>query len=282
MSHHQSLVSAEWLKDNLDNPNVKIIDCRFRLPDANWGYQHYSHSHIKNAYYLHLNNDLSGNVTTHGGRHPLPDCQLLATKFEGMGIVKNTTKVVVYDDSRFAFSARLWWLLRYLGHQNVSLLNGGWQGWQTLDYPCDNVIPPSSQGHFIPTPKADWLVDKVTVEKAQSLAHIGIIDARAPERYRGEIEPIDPIAGSIPTALNLFWQENSTAEGFLKSPAELAQIWQPYQSYQELILYCGSGVTACVNFFVLEQLGYDNCRLYAGGWSDWCSYLVPPSSTVTC
>ncbi|MBE9222310.1 sulfurtransferase [Cyanobacterium stanieri LEGE 03274] len=281
MGQHQSIVSAEWLNDNLNNPDIKIIDCRFRLRDARWGYQQYNHSHIKNAYYLDLNDHLSQVVNAHGGRHPLPDNQLLTTKLETIGITKNQTTVVVYDDSRFAFCARLWWLLRYLGHHQVFILDGGWQNWQRHNFPTDDVIPRNHQGSFIAEPNFDSVIDIEGVRQAQLSPNIAIIDARSGDRHLGKTEPIDPIAGSIPHSHNVFWQENTTPEGFLKSPSQLKSIWQPYLKYPEIIAYCGSGVTACVNIFALQTIGYDNCKLYVGGWSDWCSYLVKSEGFIS-
>lgn len=272
MSPTQSIVSAEWLKENLDNPNIKIIDCRFRLPQPDWGYQQYQDSHIKNAYYLDLNQDLSSPVETHGGRHPLPNPDKFAQKLAEIGIIQNQTLVIPYDDSRFTFSARLWWLLRYFGHQSVALLDGGWHEWQRLNFPTDNVIPSAIPGSFVVTEQSNWIVDIDTVKQKQGQSHSVIIDARSPDRYLGKTEPIDPIAGSIPTAKNVFWQEMSTETGKLKSIPELEQIWQPYRDYQEIIVYCGSGVTACVDILSLEMINVTQYQLYVGGWSDWCSY----------
>lgn len=272
MSPTQSLVSAEWLKENLDNPNVKIIDCRFRLPNPDWGYQQYQDSHIKNAYYLDLNQDLSSPISTHGGRHPLPNLAEFSEKLTQIGIIKNETLVIIYDDSRSAFSARLWWLVRYLGHQQVALLDGGWQEWQRLNFPTDNIIPHPVKGSFVPTYQPNSIVDIDQLKQQQNNPQTVIIDARSRDRYRGETEPIDPIAGSIPTAKNVFWQEMTTEKGKWKSKAELEQIWQPYQDYEEIIVYCGSGVTACVDIFALEMINLTQYKLYPGGWSDWCSY----------
>jgi thiosulfate/3-mercaptopyruvate sulfurtransferase len=277
MSLTQSIVSAEWLKENLDNPQIKIIDCRFCLPQPDWGYRQYQDSHIENAYYLDLNQDLSSPVKTHGGRHPLPNSGKLAQKLAQIGIIKNKTVVIAYDDSRFAFSARLWWLLRYLGHQPVALLDGGWQEWQRRNYPTDNLIPPSFNGSFVPTEQTDKIVDINQLKQRQNNPQTVIIDARSGDRYRGETEPIDPIAGSIPTAKNVFWQEMTTETGKLKSKAELTKIWQPYQDYDEIVVYCGSGVTACVDILALEMINLTQSKLYLGGWSDWCSY---PSNFV--
>ena len=273
MDSAQTTVSPLWLKENLDHPEVKIIDCRFRLSDADWGFQEYSHSHIPNSYYLNLNQDLSSTVQNHGGRHPLPDSKVLADKLAQIGIIKDKTMVVVYDDNLFAFAARLWWLMDYLGHSKVVILDGGWQEWIRLDYPTNNVIPSyPHDGDFIPEIQTDWVVTLQQVKEAQKSSSKVIVDARSSDRYRGEREPIDPIAGSIPTAKNVFWQEITTETGKLKSIEELESLWHPYKNYSEIIMYCGSGVTACVNIFALKTINIDKCKLYVGGWSDYCSY----------
>lgn len=150
MSSTQVTVSAQWLKDNLGRSDLKIIDCRFRLADSHWGYQEYQKSHIENAYYLDLNQDLSDVVQSHGGRHPLPKIDVFTSKLEEIGIIKGETTIIVYDDLRFAFSARLWWLLRYLGHCRIFILDGGWQEWQKLGYPVSNKIPDRVRGSFYP------------------------------------------------------------------------------------------------------------------------------------
>ena len=272
MSLTQSIVSAEWLKENLDNRDLKIIDCRFRLPNPDWGYQQYQTSHIKHAYYLDLNRDLSSPVSTHGGRHPLPNSHKFEQKLAQIGIIKNKTLVIAYDDSRFAFSARLWWLLRYFGHQSVALLDGGWQEWQRLNFPTDNLTPVAAQGSFVATEQSDWIVDIKQVKQRQNNPQTVIIDARSSDRYEGKTEPIDPVAGSIATAKNVFWQKMTTEEGKWLTKAELEQIWQQYHDYEEIIVYCGSGVTACVDIFALEMINLTQFKLYPGGWSDWCSY----------
>lgn len=269
----QTTVSAQWLKDNLHNPNVIIIDCRFRLSESDWGYQQYNYSHIDNAYYLDLNKDLSSLIQTHGGRHPLPDIQVFTQKLEAMGIFHQKTTVVVYDDSRFAFASRLWWLLQYLGHDQVFILDGGWQQWIQLNYPISNIKPSFCQGSFSPTFQSHWLVDIDYVKFHQYSDSTVIIDARSGDRYKGQIEPIDPVAGCIPSAKNIFWQEMTTDNHNLKSLTQLETIWHPYKNYEEIIVYCGSGVTACVDIVALKTINIDHCKLYAGGWSDWCSYV---------
>ena len=268
------VVDRQWLSSQLDNPQVVIVDCRFKLSDPNWGKEQYNLSHIKGAYYLSLDRDLSSGIQPHGGRHPLPDIAKLAQKFTSMGIVTDETLVVAYDDSRFAFASRLWWLLRYLGHDRVVLLDGGWQDWIEHDCPITNNIPENKSGDFLPQPNTDWVVDIKMVKSAQNKDEIVIVDSRDSDRYLGAREPIDPVAGSIDGAVNSPWKKVTNESGFL-NPIEIQQqLWDDYQDAEEIIVYCGSGVTACVNLFSLNTIGMDNVKLYPGGWSDWCSYLT--------
>ncbi len=263
------LVSPRWLADHLDQ--VTVVDCRFSLPEPELGRRQYAAGHIPNAYYLDLNRDLSSPVQAHGGRHPLPDWPRFAKRLELLGICSSPqTPVVAYDASRFAFAARLWWMLRYLGHANVALLDGGIAGWQAAGLALSQDIPPFRTGAFEPRPQSGWIAN------IEALRHPRpgtlIVDSRSADRYRGEREPIDPVAGSVPGAVNYFWQQVSTAEGYLHPSAVLAQHWAALDSADETIVYCGSGVTACVNLFSQAVAGKPMGRLYPGGWSDWCSY----------
>ncbi|BAZ44991.1 rhodanese domain protein [Chondrocystis sp. NIES-4102] len=274
MKKTEYLVDSEWLAQNLDNPEVVIIDCRFQLGKPNWGQEQYDASHIQGAFYLDLEKDLSSKVERHGGRHPLPDVDILSKKFSELGIVKNQTLVVAYDDARFAFASRLWWLLRHLGHDTVVLLDGGWQDWVKHNYPVSNVKGETKPGSFIAQPSLDWIVDINQVKSAQNQDTAIIIDSRSRDRYAGISEPIDPVAGSIPGAINCFWQDISDESGYLKPHQEQQDLWQDLKPGSEVIVYCGSGVTACVNLFSLAIAGINNTKLYPGGWSDWCSYLL--------
>ena len=273
MKKTEYFVDSEWLQAQLDNPQIVIVDCRFQLANPNWGKQQYQTSHIQGAYYLDLNRDLSSEVKIHGGRHPLPNLDLLAQKLINIGIIQHETLVVAYDDCRFAFAARLWWLLRYLGHDQVVLLDGGWNDWLKKGYPTSNAMSQASLGSFIPQPNFDWLVDIDRVKSLQHQDDIAIIDSRDRDRYLGLREPIDPIAGSIESAKNSPWKQVTNESGHLQPEATQQQLWQDYQQAEEIIVYCGSGVTACVNLFSLSLAGIKNTKLYAGGWSDWCSYL---------
>ncbi|MBW4461427.1 MAG: sulfurtransferase [Nodosilinea sp. WJT8-NPBG4] len=274
MTYPRNLVTADWLAQHLDDPKVVVADCRFALADAEQGQQQYAAGHIPDAWYLHLNRDLSSSVQRHGGRHPLPDRDTFSQRLTTMGVESNgpePTLVVAYDDSRFAFASRLWWLLRYLGHDNVAVLDGGWSGWVQGDYPTSTEIPAPRSGNFVPALRQDWIVDWETVrDRPEGTV---LLDSRSPDRYRGEVEPIDPVAGSIPGAVNYFWQDVSAENGHMKPADELNQNWAGLNDAEEVIVYCGSGVTACVNLLARTVAGRPMAKLYPGGWSDWCSYL---------
>ncbi|MDJ0900039.1 MAG: sulfurtransferase [Xenococcus sp. MO_188.B8] len=272
MIKQKVIVDSQWLLENLENPLVVIVDCRFQLADPSWGQQEYAAGHIRGAHYLDLDQDLSSKVQTHGGRHPLPNIPNFAAKLEAIGVIKNQSLVVVYDDSRFAFAARIWWLLRYLGHNAVALLDGGWNGWQKANYPISTSVPKPTKGDFIPKVQNDWTVDIEKVKASCDTSSVVIVDSRDRDRYEGKREPIDPIAGSIPGAVNSPWKQVSNPEGYIQPLEYQQQLWSDYQSAAEIIVYCGSGVTACVNLLSLELAGFKNTKLYPGGWSDYISY----------
>ncbi|MEM6349617.1 MAG: sulfurtransferase [Cyanobacteria bacterium P01_D01_bin.14] len=266
------LVSANWLAQHLDE--VVVFDCRFALADPTLGYRQYQQGHIPGAYHLDLNRDLSSPVAAHGGRHPLPDWAAFVDRLNLTGVQSEPpTQVVIYDDARFAFAARLWWMLRYLGHERVALLDGGWGAWQQAGLPVEQREPRPRIGRFIPQPLPSWTVSIEGLRQRQTDLGSLLIDSRAPERFRGEQEPIDPIAGAIPGAINAFWQDVTNEAGYLKPSAELARHWAKVDDADEVVVYCGSGVTACVNLFSMAVAGKPMGKLYPGGWSDWCSYL---------
>jgi thiosulfate/3-mercaptopyruvate sulfurtransferase len=292
------IVSATWLSQHLDDPQTIVIDCRFELTNPQAGRQHYEVSHIPGAFYFDLNQDLSSPVGQHGGRHPLPDPGILAAKLTAIGIFSSSasssvetptqvpTQVILYDDSRLAYAARAWWLLRYLGHEQVAVLNGGWGGWQTAGHPVTAALPTPRSGNFIPRIQPNWVVGINEVKALKDLPTVALVDSREGDRYRGEREPIDPVAGHIPGAVNYPWQEVTDEQGYLRSPTEQQQRWaalagealaEGTDAPAAILVYCGSGVTACVNLLSLELAGIETGKLYAGSWSDWCSYLQPTS-----
>ena len=273
MNHNNLIVSAEWLAANTENPQVVIIDCRFSLADSESGQKQYRESHIPGAFYLDLNRDLASAVGTHGGRHPLPNMRELAEKLSAIGINSSETLVVAYDDSRLAFAARLWWLLRYMGHSKIALLDGGFSAWKAAGYPVTNALPEPREGKFVSQLQQDLIVDIEAVQERKDLPGRVLIDSRESERYAGLREPIDPIAGHIPGAVNYPWQEVTDETGKVRSTSAQKQRWAQLETAAEIIVYCGSGVTACVNLLSLEIAGIPDAKLYVGSWSDWCSYL---------
>ncbi|MGB8699857.1 MAG: sulfurtransferase [Thermosynechococcaceae cyanobacterium] len=250
---------------------VVLVDCRFSLTDPQLGYQQYLQGHIPGAYYLDLNQHLSSPVEVHGGRHPLPDLSVFAAQLSRMGVTAQTL-VVAYDDSRFAFASRLWWLLRYMGHSQAVVLEGGFAAYQAVGLPIATDIPPECPGQFIPQVNAGLAIDIHGVQQRQSQPQVVLVDSREGDRYRGEREPIDPVAGHIPGAMNYPWQEITDEKGFLRSPEALRTYWSAVTKAEEVVVYCGSGVTACVNLLGMAAAGLTTGKLYVGSWSDWCSY----------
>jgi thiosulfate/3-mercaptopyruvate sulfurtransferase len=260
------LVTANWLLENLHNPQIRIIDCRFVLGQPSAGKVAYNTGHIPSAIFLDLETDLSApkHPDGAGGRHPLPDPDNLAARLGSLGIGDQHT-VIAYDDPSTGqgfYAAHLWWLLRYLGHDAVQVLNGGIGAW-TGELETNTPQHPSTR--FTTNPRLEMVVDAATVASSQAK----LFDARAPERYRGESEPLDRKAGHIPGAENLFWA-SALENGIWKSP-EAQRQRLALESAEDTIFYCGSGVSACANLLALEIAGLGGAKLYAGSWSDWVS-----------
>lgn len=260
-------ISSSQLKSLLGK--VVIFDCRFNLMNKTQGREQYSAGHIPGAYFLDLEKDLSSPPGTHGGRHPLPDETRFVQTLRSAGVNQQST-IVLYDDSRMAYAARAWWLLCYYGHRQVLILDGGYSDWVNSGGTIDRREPPIKSGNFKAALQQDWIVTRDDI--LQSKSNFTLIDSREAKRYQGKEEPIDPIAGHIPNALNYFWQEATTEQGFIKSIAEQQQRWSDLTEKNNLVVYCGSGVTACVNLLSMEMCGI-KAKLYPGSWSDWCSYL---------
>ncbi len=268
---YTTIISSDLLRQNINNPNWIIIDCRFSLANYDAGHYAYSHGHIPNARYADLNKDLSANPTELTGRHPLPDFNLLANKLGAWGI-NHQTQVVVYDDAGGAFAGRLWWLLRCLGHGKVAVLNGGIQHWQKRGYTLTTTLPNPSISEFRPYLNCSNWLNATQVQNHLAKKDICLIDARSPERYRGEQEPIDPVAGHIPLALNRSFTLNLDTQGLFLSPELLAKQYNSLlgaSSPTQAVHYCGSGVTACHNLLAMEYAGLKGSKIYAGSWSDW-------------
>jgi len=266
---HRTLISASECQHFMQ-PDWVIIDCRFSLTNSEAGSYVYRHGHIPNARYAHLDNDLSSRITDRTGRHPLPDFNSLVKKLGAWG-VKNHSQVVVYDDAGGAFAGRLWWLLRALGHDKVAVLDGGIKHWQQ-QYDITTALPRIQSTTFRPYINNNLWLTAEQVENQLARKAITLIDARTPERYRGEQEPIDPVAGHIPYALNRAFQRNLDAQGLFLAPDQLrAQFKQLIGDAkpEHVVHYCGSGVTACHNVLAMEHAGLLGSKLYAGSWSEW-------------
>ena len=248
-----------------------IFDCRFSLADPGEGRRLYAAGHIPGARYLDLDRDLAGPVGTHGGRHPLPAPETFAATLAHFGVGRDT-EVVAYDDSRLAFASRLWWLMKALGYRPPRLLNGGYAGFLRAGGEPETELP---VGNAVTPAKVPGFGGCCDIEgvRAARLRGALLVDSREPRRYRGEEEPIDPVAGHIPGAINRPWQGVTDADGRVLDDAGLRAHWGDALAAESLVVYCGSGVTACVNLFSLAVLGRDDAILYAGSWSDWCSYL---------
>ena len=269
---YTTLISTQDVAQNLDNPDWAIIDCRFNLSDTEAGRRAYRDGHIPGAQYAHLDEGLSGPVKPgKTGRHPLPNPDVAAMRFERLGI-GNGTQVVAYDDSGGMVAARLWWMLRWLGHDAVAVLDGGWPRWIGEGRLLETAIPVARPRAFIPHPRPEFLVGINTVEKVRREPAFKLVDSRAAERYRGEVEPIDPVAGHIPGALNLPNTETLGAEGiFLSEEALKAHFQQALGEAEakQTIFYCGSGVSACRNILAYKHAGLGDAKLYPGSWSEW-------------
>lgn len=265
---YTTLVSAQTLHSH---PDWIIVDCRFSLADTEAGAYAYRHGHIPNARYAHLDKDLSSAITDFTGRHPLPNFALLAKKLGDWGI-SNNSQVVAYDDAGGAFAGRLWWLLRTMGHDKVAVLDGGIKHWQKLGLPIGTALPAVKPTAFRPyLNEAAWL-NAVEVQNGLAQKAMCLIDARTPERYRGEQEPIDPVAGHIPYALNRAFQLNLDGNGLFLSPEQLREQFKRLigaTAPEQVVHYCGSGVTACHNLLAMEHAGLAGSKLYAGSWSEW-------------
>ncbi|MGH1050232.1 sulfurtransferase [Bacillus cytotoxicus] len=266
------IVTVEWLRNHIEDEHVRVIDCRFDLANPNWGRQQYEQEHIPYALYFDLNRDLSSPVTKHGGRHPLPNMKEFAEKLSQAGIDENTT-VVAYDSQSGAMASRLWWLLTYAGHKKVYVLNGGFHVWKERNLPTESECTEVKRKEFIPNVQENMLITMEEVrESIRTNVDMTLIDSREPKRYAGIEEQVDSQAGHIPTAQNYFWKEGITEEGKFKEQKEQEERFHHLDKEKEIIVYCGTGVTACPNILALQTAGFQNVKLYAGSWSDWISY----------
>jgi thiosulfate/3-mercaptopyruvate sulfurtransferase len=253
-----------------------LIDCRFDLAKPAWGEAAWAAGHIPGAQYAHLDRDLSGEHTPSTGRHPLPAMSTLAATFGGWGI-DATVQVVAYDQAAGPYAARLWWLLRWLGHRQVAVLNGGFAAWERARLPVSRSSAVRTPRRFTPAPAADMLTTSAAVAAALksgalTSAEVLLVDGRSAERFAGENETLDPVAGHIPGAHNHPFAANTDSQGRFLATGELRRAWERTlrgRPASAVVAMCGSGVTACQNLLALEAAGLSGARLYAGSWSEW-------------
>ncbi len=272
-----TLISCEELAGHLDDPGWRVFDCRHLLSDVGYGERAYAQGHVPGAFFMHLDRDLSSPMNGRNGRHPLPDQPLLVSKLAAAG-VSNETQVVVYDDDIGMIAGRLWWLLRWLGHDRVALLDGSIKQWIKEGRPLSTELPSSAPAVFKAQTR-DWVVTSDQVMENIDNGELCLVDARAPDRFRGENETLDPVGGHVPGARNRFFRDNVDADGFYRSAAELRQEFLGLLAGVEpakAVMQCGSGVTACHNLLAMEIAGLHGAKLYAGSWSEWCSDPARP------
>lgn len=269
-----NLVDAKWLKENLSKDNLVIVDCRFDLMNKEYGKKSYEKNHIKNAVRIDIETELSSVVQNHGGRHPLPSVEKLKKTFENIGIT-NESIVVCYDEGDLAGPSRLWWILKYLGHDKVFVLDGGINSFIKIGGETTNEDTNiSKNGEFVVNINKSMKVDMEYVKERLYDDKVIIIDSRENKRYLGEFEPVDKKAGHIPSAKNYFWMDilNINEKKInIKPLQDLQNHFKNLNNYNEVIVYCGSGITACPNSLALSECNI-NHKVYAGSFSDWISY----------
>jgi len=275
---HATLISATDLAAHIADPKWVIVDCRHDLMDLSAGRAAYNAGHLPGARFADMETQLSGaKYDEHGlfkGRHPLPEQTALTGTLRNWGI-DDDTQVVAVDAHGGMYAARLWFLLRWVGHQAVAVLDGGMQAWEALGRPLDTAIPAPKPGAITLQPA---LV--ATLDASQVLVHGNIVDARAPDRFRGENETMDPVGGHIPGAKNRFFKDNLARDGKFKDAAQLrAELAPLVGDAASSVMQCGSGVTACHNLLALEVAGMPGARLYPGSWSEWVSDPKRPVAT---
>ncbi|TIH08401.1 sulfurtransferase [Pseudomonas leptonychotis] len=277
------LISAAQLQQRLAQSNLLLLDCRFALDDPTYGERSYSEGHIPGAQFADLERDLSGPIIKGvSGRHPLPAPALLLQRLREWGL-ESDSDVVLYDDGPGAFAARAWWLLAWLGKRdNVYLLDGGLKAWREASGALTHDLPTVAPGTFTGSADASLLVSAAQLQQRLGDSQLTLLDARGLPRFKGEVEPIDPVAGHIPGAQCAAFTDNLDSDGHFLSPQQLRQRFAAQlgeRPANELVAYCGSGVTACHNLFALCLAGYPLAPLYAGSWSEWITDPARPVAT---
>lgn len=273
-----TIVSAQEVRDHLDDPQWVLVDCRYALGDPAFGLQRYNDAHLPGAFYADLERDLSGTTTGTNGRHPMPDPSVFAAFLESLGVGEQT-QLVAYDTGGDMLAARCWFLARWIGHDAVAVLDGGFAGWQALGFPTTSAAPSARRrGLQTIALHRDRVVDATFVLEHLQSDDVRVLDARGSDRFAGRNETIDPAGGHIPGALNRPFKENFDDNGLFKNPLRLRAEFDALGiDARATIHQCGSGVSACVNLLAMEHAGLPGSRLYAGSWSEW---VADPSRPV--
>jgi thiosulfate/3-mercaptopyruvate sulfurtransferase len=278
----RTLIDPSTLAAHLNDSRWVVIDCRFDLTDPSNGERDFGQGHIPGARYAHLDRDLSGPKTGTNGRHPLPTPEALRERFGALGIAPDS-QVIAYDADTGVYASRLWWMLRWMGHDRVAVLDGGLARWEREGHPVRPGSEHWTPATFVGRPREGW---RLTVDEVLSTlddASTFLVDSRSNERYRGIGETLDPVAGHIPGAANYFFQQNLSVDKTFKSPEELRAQWAPLlgdRDPREVVVYCGSGVSACHNLLALEHAGVGGVRIFPGSWSEWVADPKRPVETT--
>ncbi|HUS95073.1 MAG TPA: sulfurtransferase [Patescibacteria group bacterium] len=269
---YSTLISAQALSEQINNPDWVIIDCRFSLAEPDRGRRDYEEAHIPGAVYAHLNTDLSGpHIPGQTGRHPLPDIETFSASLSRWGVGPDI-QVALYDDGGGAIAARLWWMLRFLGHSPVAVLNGGWQFWIAEKRPTRSGTETYQPRNFTPLPRVQMISVTQEVDQLRATPDGRVFDSRSADRFLGFNETIDPVAGHIPGAISAPYQENIGPDDLFLSKEQLHQRFLTLLDGvppEQAVFYCGSGVTAAHNLLALAYAGLGDARLYVGSWSEW-------------
>jgi thiosulfate/3-mercaptopyruvate sulfurtransferase len=277
-----TVIDAGALARHLNDPDCAVVDCRFRLDDPAWGEREYAVLHIPGAVHADLDRDLSGEKTGTNGRHPLPPIDRLTPTLGRLGIGRGV-QVVAYDQDTGMYASRLWWLLRWLGHDLVAVLDGGFANWVIEGHPTATGREPRAPRRFVGAPRPDAVASVDDVAALLNRSDWRLLDARAPERFSGAVEPIDNAAGHIPGAANYFFKSNLDDRGRFRPPDDLRRrIGEALGGVapEHAVSYCGSGVTACHNLLAMEHAGLHGAKLYPGSWSEWSSDPERPVEKV--
>lgn len=278
---YTTLVSVPDLAAHLDDAGWVVCDCRHDLVKTAAGRDAYAQAHIPGARFVHVDEDLSAPLTGRNGRHPLPDPANFAARLGALGI-DDAKQVIAYDASGGVYAARLWWMLRWMGHVAAAVLDGGWDAWMRARQRVTAELPAVARARFAPRHRPDASCDAAVVAASLAKPLPRLLDARSADRFRGENETLDPIAGHIPGALNRFFRHNLDPEGGFKPAADLRDEFEEAlgsAAPSEVIHYCGSGVSACHNLLAMEIAGLEGSRLYAGSWSEWIADRSRPVAT---